>query len=353
MLDKILGLLYLKIFVNIVIHKEKIYIYIESSNAKEIVDSSSQDFDISELNTKVYKYINSQINATPFFYISILDYKHQQGVIPSCNKSDISKFCDLENPKTLCFENNYRLYTSNTALDEIKSEHKKLGVDFIFSPFSVLSMFFNDKLKNNLALFVLVEEEHISLTVYDNGKLLYAKYLVMEHYNSVDDLVIDDIDDDLELDIDLEDDSIDIDDIDALDELDDLESIGELDEFGDIEDLDSLDEIDEFADTKDLEEELSQEVEEEMVDEKSLPMEDVDNFSNDYDRYVMIQDSLDDFYKDTRYESSFVEHIYIADSIGVSGDLKKYLEEEMFLTVYIRQIDIGMEICELAKLELK
>ena len=67
MLDKILGLLYLKIFVNIVIHKEKIYIYIESSNAKEIVDSSSQDFDISELNTKVYKYINSQINATPFF----------------------------------------------------------------------------------------------------------------------------------------------------------------------------------------------------------------------------------------------------------------------------------------------
>ena len=351
MFNKILSLLYLKIFVNIVIHKDKVHIYIETSNSKDIVESFSQDFDISELNTKVYDFINSQTKDTPFFYISILDYKNTQGAIPSCEKSDISKFCELENPKTLCFDNNYRLYTASSNIEAIKKEFKKIGIDFIFSPFSVLALFFSDKIKDNLALFVLVEEEYLSLAIYDKSNLLYANHLILEHDNGVDDLLIDDMEEDaLELDIDIDDDSIDIDDIDALDELD---NIDELDEFGDIEDLDTLDDIDEFADTKDLEEELSEEAQEDEVDDRALPMEDVNSFSNDYDRYIMIQDSLDNFYKDYRYQSSFIEHIYIADSVGVSSDLKRYLEEEMFLNVYIRHIDLPMEICELAKMELK
>ena len=53
-----------------------------------------------------------------------------------------------------------------------------------------------------------------------------------------------------------------------------------------------------------------------------------------------------------KYKSEFVENIYIADSIGISSDLKKYLEEELFLNVYVRHVNLPAEVCEIAKMEL-
>ena len=47
-----------------------------------------------------------------------------------------------------------------------------------------------------------------------------------------------------------------------------------------------------------------------------------------------------------------MESVYIADGVGVSEDLKRFLEEEMFLSVYVRKMDLSMQICELAKGEL-
>ncbi|MDD3059526.1 MAG: hypothetical protein PHW94_01110 [Sulfurimonas sp.] len=47
-----------------------------------------------------------------------------------------------------------------------------------------------------------------------------------------------------------------------------------------------------------------------------------------------------------------MESVYIADGCGVSQDLKRYLEEEMFLSVYVRKIDLAKQVCELAKAEL-
>ncbi len=78
-----------------------------------------------------------------------------------------------------------------------------------------------------------------------------------------------------------------------------------------------------------------------------------DGFNEDYHRFSLIQSSISDFYKDSKYDSKFIENIYIADSIGISGDLKKYLEEEMFLNVFVRRLDLPAEVCEIAKAELK
>jgi len=138
----------------------------------------------------------------------------------------------------------------------------------------------------------------------------------------------------------LEDDSIDLEDIDA------IEDIDLFDDFGDIEDLDSIEDIDEFSESKDLEEEFHQELEE-------VPLNEADGFNEDYQRFALIQSAVNHFYKDERYESEFIENIYVADGIGVSRDLKRYLEEEMFLSVYIRKIELVSSICELSRLELK
>ena len=69
-------------------------------------------------------------------------------------------------------------------------------------------------------------------------------------------------------------------------------------------------------------------------------------------RFLLIQSAVNKFYKDDRFKSEFVEAVYIADGVGISKDLKKYLEEEMFLSVYVRHINLAHELCNTAKLEL-
>ena len=162
---------------------------------------------------------------------------------------------------------------------------------------------------------------------------MYAEYLHTQTDDLDDSLMMDTIIDDEEISLDI-DDSIDLDDIDADDD------IGSLDDFGDIEDLDSDVDIEEFSEAKDIEE---------IVEEKEVS---IDDFNDDYNKFIMIQNAINNFYHDEKYESSFVESIYIADSIGVSEDLKKYLEEEMFLNVRVRKISLEEELSEMARLEI-
>ena len=132
--------------------------------------------------------------------------------------------------------------------------------------------------------------------------------------------------------------------------LDDIESMNDiegLDDFGEIEDLDEIDDIDEFAEFEEFEESQDDE-----FLEDDLVVEDPSSFNDDYQRFLVIQGAVGRFYKDSKYKSKFIETVYIADAIGVSPDLKTYLEEEMFLSVFIRHVNLGSEIIDLAKAEL-
>jgi hypothetical protein len=183
-----------------------------------------------------------------------------------------------------------------------------------------------------------LEDNYISIAVFDNSELLYSDHIDMEHGNEQEELLMDDGSlDDMELDLDS---GIDLEDIDAIDDIEGL------DDFGDIEDLDTIDEIDEFAEDEEEEEEFEEET-------SSSDVEDIDGFNEDYQRFSLIQSSINNFYKDAKYDSKFVENIYIADTIGVSGDLKRYLEDEMFLSVFVRHLDLSAQLAETAKAELK
>jgi hypothetical protein len=245
-------------------------------------------------------------------------------------------YFDKSLSKYVCYSDRWVYYTSKVDLHALQKEYSRIGIDFVFSPFVVLAKFFKDKIDTNMALFVFVEDTFVTLGVFDNSELLYAKHLDMEHYKGDDELLMEDHDsNEIELDLAIDGD-MDLGEIDG----------DELDNLGDIEDLDSLDDLDEFSDTKDIEEELQEKLEE-------LPVKEIDSFNEDYQRFLLIQGALSDFYKNDKHASQFIESVYIADGAGVSGDLKRYLEEEMFLNVYIRSMDINAEICELAKAELK
>ena len=342
MLSKIFESLYVKVLVNIVLQKEKTLVYIEVRSHKKLLRHAYMDFPTTQPNDAMKEFIFHYTHESPYFYISFLDNATEQGALPTCTKSKLSYYYDLSESEYRCFNNNWSFYTAKSDLYTLEKKFSSIGVDFIFSPFVVLYNFFKDKVSSNIALFVLIQEDSISLSVFEHNELLYAKYMQFDLLSEGDILsenngsIEDDISD---LDDISFDDSIDLEDIDVDDQIESLE------DFGDIEDLDSIEDIDQFSENKDIEEEL-------FESEDRLEDGDEEHFQEDYQRFSLIEKGVGLFYADERYKSTFIENIYIADSMGVSNDLKRYLEEEMFLNVYIRKIDLSVEVCELTKEEL-
>jgi hypothetical protein len=337
MLSRFFETLYHKVFVNIVVLKSKSVVSVETLAKGGIIDSVEESFDTTTLNEKMYNFISAYTKESPYYYISLLDKTSSQGACPTCSKKNMSKYFDTYSSKHFCYYSRWAYYTSKTDLHILQKEYARIGVDFIFSSFVLLARFFKDKIDTNMAMFVLIEETYITISIFDNSKLLFAKHIDVKNDKSSDELLIEDQDsseEELDLAISNE---VDFDEVDN----------DELDHLGDIEDLDSLDDLDEFSDTKDIEEELNEKLDESSIHTKA------DTFSEDYQRFLFIQKTLNDFYKNDEQADQFIEAVYIADGIGVSGDLKRYLEEEMFLNVYIRNMDINAEVFELAKAEVK
>jgi hypothetical protein len=306
---------------------------------KNVVKSLEENFDTKFVNEKMLKFITTYTNESPFYYISILDNSTSQGALPTCSKNLIGRYHDVSSSEHRCFKEKWSYFTSQSDLYTLEKHYKQTGLDFIFSPFVLLALFFKDKIDSHLAMFILVEENYLSLSVFDNSELLFAKHLDVRNCKDEESVLVYEEDaNDLNFDLN---DGIDLEDINAGDDID------SLDDFGNIDDLEDLEDLDEFSDSKDLEEEFYQ------ADGVVLNTGSVGGLSEDYHRFLLIQNSVKHFYDDEKYNGKFIENVYIADGCGISADLKGYLEEEMFLSVYVRKIDLAMQVCELAKAELE
>jgi len=333
MIGKILETLYTKVFINIIVGESKSIVFVEVVSKGEVIKSESESFKTNTLSSQMYSYLKTAIAKSPYHYVSILDNSTKQGAIPTCR--DIKSYIDAKGLNTICVDKNWTFYTSQEDIKDLKYEYQNIGLDLIFSPFSILARFFKDKIELNLSIFALIEEKNISLSVFNQGKLLYAEYLHIKTQNQDEILMMDSIlDDDDEDDMELDLDDIDLDDMDADDD------ITSLDDFADIEDLSSDIDIEEFSEAQDI------------VRTKEEKEVDIEDINDDYNKFIMIQDSINRFYHDEKYNSEFLESIYIADSIGLSTDLKKYLEEEMFLNVVVRKIALEEELSSIAKAEI-
>ena len=348
MFSKLFEALYLKVFVSIVTSGSKNIVYIELCNKKSVLSVVEESFNTTLEHKKMLEFVHSYTKESPFHYISYLDSSPSQGAVPK--SIDKSKYFDVSLSNYKSYNNKWLYYTSKSELNLLKKKYADVGVDYIYSPFVVLAQFFKDKLHTEMSMFVLVEEKHITLSIFDNDELLFGQYMIVdeeqESYSS--DTSTDDMSDsdDFELDdmsIDLEDVSV-MDEVDELDNMiEELDDLDELDDLSDIEDLDDLDEIDEFSQESEAEYNTPADVETKKPVHNEL--------NNDYKKFSMIQEAVSVFYQDEKYNSKFIENIYIADAIESTHDLKHYLEEEMFLSVYVRRIDLCAEICELAKME--
>ena len=336
----ILESLYSKVLVSIIRKSDSSDVYIEVCSRTTVLEHAKESFETTSLDEKMLDFIHTYTKESPYFYITILDPSDAQGAIPTCDKVRLEYYHDMSTSEYKFHDKKWTFYTSKTDLYEIEKIYADIGVDFIFSPISLLTNFFKDKIDTNMALYILVQKDSLTLAIFENSMLLFSEHLNLDFYSETLSSPEDE-----EIDLGSEE-SIDLEDIDMSEGLDDLDELDELDDFADIEDLDSLEDIDDFSQDQDIEE-VFYEAEDELAEEESA-----DHFNDDYQRYALIQASLGRYYNSDKYKSEFIENIYIADAVGVSQELKRYLEEEMFLNVYVRTIELSAELAEITKMEL-
>lgn len=330
MIGKLLESLYTKVFINIIVQSLQTVVHVEVYSKKRVEQSLHKIFETTTINAKMYEFINAFYKTSPFCYISILDKSSSQGAIPTCNASEMSNYCDIGSSEYKCYSKDWAFYTSEYDLEATKHDYRSVGIDFIFSPFALLANFFKDKVDTTLGIFVLLEDDAISFTIFDNTKLLYAEYLSTKSDKQSEDVLIDiSFGDDDEIE------GINLEEITVEDD-----SSG-FDDFVSIEDLDDHSDMEEFSESVEFEEIRESE---ETISESG--------FNEDYKIFTLIQSALNTYYKDPRYESQFIETIYIADGVGVGSELKNFLEEEIFLSVFIRKIDLGGALSDMAKAEI-
>jgi hypothetical protein len=334
----VLGWLFQKVFIAIAPMNEGNEVVVITVKNKKIVDLQRRHFEGDASSNAMNKFIQENINISPFFYISVLNLSSNQGAYDGCTKLNEK----TEGIKVLCRDKQWTQYASRDDLSQLEKSYSSVGLDFIFSPFSLIEYYFADKIKDGLALYSFGMPNLFSVAIFDKGRLEYAY-----HYtNTQSDLMEAEADvEALEFNLpiaDEEDDSIV-----KLDDLEDLDLMNDLDSLGDLDDLDELSDMSEFS-------EDSLTPEEKRVDKDSgmvLIKGDLDRSNEEYRRFEWIQKTLERFYASEQCQNRFIETVCVADSGSGGDELKRYLEEELFLNVLIRHVNVTDGINALAQLE--
>lgn len=339
-LNKLIARLYPKVYVGITVSNTDMHAVVELCQNGDVREHISKHFE--EVSVQTMKtFLDAYLSESPFHYVALLNNRDEQGALPVCADQKAREFIDTAMTISLCQKRGWMLYAYKPDLDDLKKEYAGIGLDFIFSPFSILERFFADKIGSAASLYVLAEEDAVSACVFADDKLLYARRLGI---GREDDMMLGEesnhnaISLSFELEAEGIEEGLELDDINAIDDLDGLDDLQE------IEDLDMADDLETFA------EEDEAPVEDTAVDDSDETVT-MEGFNKDYKRFQLIQTALHHYYSESKYDNRFVESVYVADGCGLSDDLKHYLEEELFMKVYVRKIDIASEIVDLAKTE--
>jgi hypothetical protein len=339
---KLIERLYLKVFVGMAASHSGISVAVELVKNGEVKERAARTFEGVEP-AEVEAFLSPYLDESPLHYIALLNSVEEQGALPVSSPKDAEGFTDISTAVTLCPGGEWMLYASKPELDALQKMFAPVGIDFLFSPFTLLERFFADKISEGTALFILVEEDAVSPAVFGDGTLLYARHMGIAREEEKMELEEGEQGEGVrlsfELDVEGIEEGLELDDINAIDDLEGLEDLHE------IEDLDTIEDLEHFAEEEELIPPVR--VEEEAEEEVSL-----EGFNKDYKRFQLIQMALEHYYSDPKYDSRFVETVYVADGCGLGDDLKHYLEEELFMKVHIRKIDLAAEVADLAKLEV-
>ena len=341
--------LFQKIFISIIPVHDGYEVMSVTVKNKKVLSKEQHHFIGDTPSNTMNRYIQNKVDSSPFFYISTLNLYANQGAYKGCSHPSLHfRNDDVVGIQTVYRNNEWTQYASLDELHRLKVHYSEVGLDFVFSPFSMIEFYFADKIKNSFALYAFGMPGFFAIAIFDSGILEYAYYHTTDNAQQKNEeeksLSSMDFSSPLMEEEELDDRTISLDDI---EDLEDLDLLDDLDSFGDIANLDELDEVSEFSEDVLTPEEIRQEKKNNAGAAKHA----IDGSSEEYERFAFIQKTLQRFYLSDQCANRFIETVCIADGGNGGDELKRYLEEELFLNVLVRRVNVCEGIHALALAE--
>ncbi len=316
--------------ISVILEVKTCTVFVEIVKNSKVIKTEEKKFDINnaELSHEVIKYINSYQDNYKFTYIGTLLGSINQGAISGCTSNDFKKFgVRLDNIDFVCVNNMLGVYGVGDDIVTTQNKfNKTVGIDFIYSPFIVLYNFFKKELIDEARLYVLCQKSYVALAVFKEKRFIFGAYFSI-------DTTEDTFKEEGEKPTSSE---VNVSDVDKDSEDEDLD---ELVFFEDDEDVISLDDSDE---------EEIQEYENEEEGEVSS----IESFQEGVDLHNYIKSSIEEFYKNDKYETEFLSDIIIADGCSLTDDVIKYIQDELMLNVQTKEINIAKVTTDIIQKEV-
>lgn len=255
------------------------------------------------------KYIRRIQNKYPFTYLGTMSRSANQGLING-NKIDIfNDFgLDISSLTIMLINKKWFVYVSKEEIQKYKNKFNKVnGVDFIFSPFILIYEKIKNRLEDVKKLYILQEKSSTSLLVADKNGIYFGNYIIFEEDKFIEEIKNDKA------------------------------------KQGDVIEFDAIEDIDENIIIKDFD----------KTDYEPASSVGLNELSIANHMMEIIKETLNNFYKDDRYASDFIDELLILDGYGISDNTIMHLKNNTMLETHFLRIDICEEIEKLVKMELR
>ena len=163
-----------KLFIALIPSAKGIYLYAQlRKNGKQIRSYEQQ---LIEGNTALEKRVKQLEKESSVTYISILETEARQGLLPECRGTE--EF-DLSSVEKICVENRWGIFINKDDLFERQKGYKGVGLDFLFSPFSLLYSFYEQRVKESDGLYLLISSDLILSAVFKDSTMIFAQQILM------------------------------------------------------------------------------------------------------------------------------------------------------------------------------
>ena len=130
------------------------------------------------LDKSLENYLNSLQEEYQFVYIAFLLHSLGQGAISGTGNASFHKHnVDLQNVHHVSLYNQWSAYASYIEIKWAKNLFSEVGLDFVYSPFVVLSDFVvSQKLKNKPTCYLLNCQDFFILAVFEERQLHFGAF---------------------------------------------------------------------------------------------------------------------------------------------------------------------------------
>ncbi len=312
------------VFMAIIPEKNEYIIKYKILKNGKILDSDIKKFikgEYGKLSSEMKKFIMFFQNEYKFVYIAFLLDSLGQNCFPSCDLEKIkNNNIILDNIIYICIDKKWIVYTSKADIKTIRDIFNETGIDFIYSPYLILYKNIKDKKYNRKdILHMIYMEDSLSILIKDKDEVVFNAFFKIPYKEFA-------FDDEEELkpeeDIDKDIQGINLDTIESEDE--------EYDGFVDIV---KLEEDDDLENDKDILESAKKDLE-------FSSLNDLELYGRDTIIFKFLKSAIEEYYNNDKYNSEFLENIVIYNDSNISNDIITMIENDLFLDVEIKSIDV-------------